>query len=210
MRPKLRREIFFLAFLTLLLIVGKVLGQRKSAYIEPQLLSEVVSQEKPQKSNEISPEVMNAINEMSRSVGGTGYVLGLGWVDLANGRELQMTVRDNTGRRWRLGVDQVSAKPATKFCFAADGSLGVADDKAEPNYGMVNAQPIKGVVGRAINRELLKLRDESKPAARISEIKAVISQGVIFVVSWESEPTSAKGTFAIDKEGKTTSPPPKQ
>lgn len=207
---KLKREMFSIMLLALTLILGEVLGQQKSAFTGLGSLGEIASQDKPQKSDVISPEVMNAINAMSRSVGGVGYVWGLGWVDLPSGRELQMTVKDNVGRRWILGVDQASAKPTTKVCFAEPGSLAVIDDKMEPNYGTLNTQPLTGVVGRAVNREMAKVREESKAPARITAIKAVASLDVLFVVYWESEPSSVKGSFAINTEGKTTSPPKEQ
>jgi len=210
MYMKLKRETFIIMLLALTLIVGEVLGQQKSAFTGLGSLGEIASQDKPQKSDLISPEVLNAINAMSRSVGGVGYP-DLGWADLPSGRELQMSVRDGAGRRWILGVNQASAKPTTKLCFAGDGgSLAVVDDKMEPNYGMLNTQPLPGIVGRAINRELSKLREESKAPARITGIKAVASLDVLFVVYWESEPSSVKGSFAVNKEGKTTSPPKEQ
>ena len=160
-----------------------------------------------QRSDLISPEVMNAINAMSASVHGTGFPR-LGWVDLPSGRELQMDVKDTKGQRWILGVDQATAAPRTKLCFGTDGTaLVVVDKKTEPQYGSLSGQPVHAVVGQAINKELARLAEDSKGPLRISTITASGSQETVFVVSWESSASSAKGTFAIDAKGKVASPP---
>jgi hypothetical protein len=175
-----------LGFLLLVVLIGSATGA-----IAPE-----------QKSNEISPEVMNAINAMSKSVGGTGYVLGLGWNDLPSGRELQMKVKDGGGRLWVLGVDQATAKPRTRICVALDGTLAVVDDKMEPKYGSVSGQPISTAVGHAINGQLVILAQQSKRPVRIKTVTISGEENSVYTVSWESADGSGDGTFAVNAEGK--------
>ena len=180
-------------------------GQQK----EPSKKSEPQQTSENPPSNVIRPELMNVVNAMSASVGGI-RVIGLGWADLPNGRELQMTVLDNHGLRWVLGASQVTAKPTTKLCFGGSGEALVAvDAKTEPKYGMLNGKPINEIVGQAVNAGLAEinksLTEQNVPSpARIKSIAVFDTQDTVFVVSWDSaiSPEVIKGKFAIDVKGK--------
>jgi hypothetical protein len=145
--------------------------------------------------------VVNAVNEMSASVGGSGFP-SLNCVDFPGGREVQMDVVDTSGRRWILGVDLATAAPRTRLSVAGDGAaLLVVDAAAEPRYGMLGGQSVDSVAGQAINQELAKLG-----SARINTITVSDSQQAAFLVSWKSAGSDAKGQFLVDSKGTVSSP----
>src|SRR5688572_21818166 len=83
----------------------------------------------------LNAKVLAAVNEMSASVGGTGFP-SLTCIDFPGGREVQMNVVDQGGQRWILGVDLASAAPRTRLKVANDRTaLLTVSDSAEPRYG---------------------------------------------------------------------------
>ena len=156
----------------------------------------------------LRPEEVNAVNEMSRAVGGR-TVLGLSAPAFPSGREVQMTVMDDSGQRWILGVSHTTAKPTTKLCFSRQGWLAIVNSTTEPKYGMLNGQPLSAAAGEAINAELAAISKEHGGTARIKAVAAFAPPKTFFVVSWELEvrPDQTKGQFAIGSDGKKTALP---
>lgn len=203
------------SFLCLVLLTLAVWGQAQSQPSADQKSGQSKPTAKPEEESKgsvaLRPEEVNAVNEMSRAVGGR-RVLGLSAPQFPSGREVQMTVVDDSGRRWILGVSHTTAKPTTKLCFSPQGSLAIVDSTTEPKYGMLNGQPLSAAVGEAINGELATISKERGGTARIKSVAAFAPQEAFFVVSWELEvrPGDVNGRFAIGSDGKKMALPKNQ
>jgi hypothetical protein len=154
-------------------------------------------------SDEINRRHSDALNVMSKGVGGRGYILSVDVVDAVNGREVQMSVMDRSRRRWVLGVDYASAEPRTRMATLEDGSLAIAVESAEPRFGIVNGEPLATAVGDAINAGLAEIA-RSRQAPKIRTIR--VPSAATYVISWESG-TGEKGAFAVNARGERTSVP---